>query len=123
MADLKATIEACNVKFMERYSSGDMKGLSELYTEDCQFMPPGSETKTGRKAVEEAFGAMKPGVAKITLNTEEVGGISEGDVAFERGNFTMSKEDGSSAGVGKYLVIWKNVGGVYHLHIDCFNTN
>ena len=49
LEELKKEIEACNVKFMEHFGKNDMKGLSELYTEDCKLMPTGSETLIGRE--------------------------------------------------------------------------
>ncbi|XP_077983418.1 uncharacterized protein LOC144438245 [Glandiceps talaboti] len=126
MADsgLKTVIAERNDKFMALFAAGDMKGLSEVYTEDCKLMPQGTVTKTGRQSVEEIFSAVRSsGVAKVSLSTDEVGGVEGGDTVFERGHYEMLKEDGSTADVGKYVVIWKKVNGVYHMDVDCFNSD
>ncbi|XP_078001047.1 uncharacterized protein LOC144453597 [Glandiceps talaboti] len=126
MADsgLKAVLVERYDKYMELFAAGDMKGTSELYTEDCTFMPPGDVTKTGRQSVEEVFTGMRSlGMVKVLLTIDEVGGVDGGDTAFDRGHYELLKEDGSRADVGKYVVIWKKVNGVYHLAIDCFNSN
>ena len=48
-ADLLSEIKAVTKDFMERFASGDMKRLSEIYTEDCRFMPAGQDTIIGRE--------------------------------------------------------------------------
>ena len=40
-----------NEKFTSYYNSGDMKAVSELYTEDCKAMPQGKEVQEGRKGI------------------------------------------------------------------------
>ena len=37
-----------NKQFVKLYNSGNMNGLSELFTEDCKMMAPGSDTVKGR---------------------------------------------------------------------------
>ena len=48
IASFAGVIQALNDRFMEFYKNNDMKGLSELYTEDCKLMPPGTDVLTGR---------------------------------------------------------------------------
>ncbi|XP_077989265.1 uncharacterized protein LOC144443597 [Glandiceps talaboti] len=124
LADLKAVLAQRYVKFLELFAAGDVKGASEFYTEDCKFMAPGEVTKTGRQSVEEAFAGMRSsGITAMTLTIDELGGVDGGDTLFERGHYELLKEDGSAADVGKYVVIWKKVNGVYELAVDCFNSN
>ncbi|XP_077982458.1 uncharacterized protein LOC144437402 [Glandiceps talaboti] len=120
----RGVISERNVKFMELFISDDMKALSELYTEDCKFMGPGNDTQVGRKCVEEAFSGIKAsGVTRLSLESEEVGGVDGGDTLFERGQYQQYRDDGTVNESGKYVVIWKKVDGEYYLGIDCFNTN
>ena len=48
-ADIMDDIKAANDKFMAAFDSGDATGLSQLYTEDCKLMPPGSDVVMGRE--------------------------------------------------------------------------
>ena len=41
-------IRAVGEKFTSCYNSGNMKALSELYTEDCKILPPGADVQKGR---------------------------------------------------------------------------
>ncbi|XP_070574925.1 uncharacterized protein [Ptychodera flava] len=121
---LRAAIVAQEAKHEELYDAGDAKGVSELYTEDCQFMRPGTKLVIGRQNVVDAVNAGKAaGWATLKLTTVEVGGIADGDTAFERGQFARFKEDGSPGGEGKYLIVWKKVDGVYLIYLKCFNSN
>ncbi|XP_066266889.1 uncharacterized protein [Branchiostoma lanceolatum] len=123
MADLKAVIAANNEKFMACFKANDMKGLAALYTEDCKLMPTGSDTLHGREGPEKVFsGAWAGGVRAVELKIEEVGPMGS-DVIYERSTYTMKTEDGSVFDAGKYVVIWKKVGGDWFLHIDIFNSN
>ncbi|XP_078001304.1 uncharacterized protein LOC144453815 [Glandiceps talaboti] len=126
MADsgLKAVLAERYDKYTELFAAGDMKGASEFFTEDCKLMAPGDVTKTGRQSVEELLtGMWSSGSVKMLLIIDDVGGVDGGDTVFERGHYELLKEDGSAADVGKYVVIWKKVNGVYHLAIVCYNSN
>ena len=47
VADLKTTIEAANVKFMDAFASGDATKVGALYTSDCKVMPTGADVVSG----------------------------------------------------------------------------
>lgn len=48
LASVAAEIQDLNDRFMAFYKNNNMKGLSELYTEDCKLMPPGTDVLNGR---------------------------------------------------------------------------
>ncbi|XP_070574924.1 uncharacterized protein [Ptychodera flava] len=122
---LRAAIVAQEAKHEELYDAGDAKGVSELYTEDCQFMRPGTKLVIGRQSVVDAVNATRAaGWATLKLTTDEVGDIVDGrDTAFESGQYVRFKADGSPGEGGKYLVVWKKVDGVYLIYLKCFNSN
>ena len=47
--DIMDEIKAAEKKCMAVYNSGDATAVSQLYTEDCKCMPPGSDVIMGRK--------------------------------------------------------------------------
>lgn len=124
MATLKDEIEACNVKFMAAFNKGDMPALSLCYSEDCKLMPTGAGVMEGRESVPKIFQSVRDaGATKVVLATVEVGPMGGGDVVYERGSYTFYKGDGSTFDDGKYVVIWKRIGGQLYLYTDIFNTN
>ncbi|XP_002737424.1 uncharacterized protein LOC100368793 [Saccoglossus kowalevskii] len=121
---VKSVIEANHARGAELYNAGDIQAMvTEMYHEDCKFMPSGVETKFGQKGVLEILESLKKtGVAEIKVTSEEIDGI-ETDTAYERGSYIFYKDDGSEVGVGKYLVIWKKVNGKYRAYVDILNSN
>ena len=65
--DLKSEIEAVTKDFMGRFASGDMKHLSEIYTEDCRFMPAGQDTIFGRQGKQSALFVSSKTLLKIYM--------------------------------------------------------
>ncbi|XP_070576285.1 uncharacterized protein [Ptychodera flava] len=121
-SELAAVIDGVNDKLMKFYDEGDMKSISELYTEDCKFLPPGKEILRGRKAVEEAMQDMKDsGAAKLYFKSME--STSFGDYAYDWCTYTLFKEDGTVHDKGKGLAVWKKVDGKYYYHVDTFNSS
>jgi uncharacterized protein (TIGR02246 family) len=121
-ATLLEAIAAQNGKFMEAVSNADAAALADLYTEDGQILPPNSDIVTGKAAIQQAMqGMMDMGIKKVTLDVIEVEGI--GDMAYEVGKYVMFVEGDQMMDQGNYIVVWKNVEGVWKLHRDIWNSN
>jgi ketosteroid isomerase-like protein len=126
LQDLQDVIAAQNVKFETAYNSKDLQGLSQLYTEDCKLMPTGTAVKIGRQGIIDVFGAnINAGAVSVKLDIQEVGPFSNTstEYIYERSSYTFKDSSGNIVDYGKYVVIWKMIGGVYYLHIDIFNTD
>lgn len=46
-----------------------------------------------------------------------------GDMAVEVGSYVATGADGSHADHGKYIAVWKNVGGEWKIVQDIFNSS
>lgn len=120
--DVRAAIEAANVKFGAAWGSKDAAALTALYTADATVMAPNSARVTGSQAILEFWKAGladAPPVGKLTTGEVEV----HGDTAHEVGTYQLSTADGKVADSGKYIVIWKREGGQWKLHRDIWNSN
>ncbi|XP_066266886.1 uncharacterized protein [Branchiostoma lanceolatum] len=124
MAGLKALIDGKNEKGFACFKANDIKGVANLFTEDAKIMPPGSDTAHGREGVEKAISGYRAahGVTTLKLKSEEVGPMGS-DFTYDRGTYTAKAEDGTVADTGKYVIIYKKVGGDWLIYIDIFNTN
>jgi ketosteroid isomerase-like protein len=115
-------IAAADQKFTETFNGGDAAGLVHLYTENGQLLPPGSDLVTGAVAIQAFWqGAMDMGIKNARLETVEAEG--HGDTAIEIGKYLLSGETGNVMDRGKYVVIWKQVGGQWKLHRDIWNSS
>eukprot|EP00058_Branchiostoma_floridae_P018138 XP_002603627.1 hypothetical protein BRAFLDRAFT_101357 [Branchiostoma floridae] len=98
--DLKALIATYNEKFMAGFKANDMKGLADMYTEDCKIMPTGMETMIGREGPVQVFSDMwDNGVRAIDMVIDEVGAMGS-DFIYERSAYTMFAEDGKVVDAG-----------------------
>lgn len=120
--DPKSAIEAANAEFSAAFAKGDAAAVAALYAADGAIMPPGGEAVRGKAAIQKYWqGAITGGVAGITLKTVEVYG--HGRVATEVGEYELKDQAGKSLDHGKYIVIWRAVGGGWRLLRDMYSTN
>jgi uncharacterized protein (TIGR02246 family) len=121
-AGLRAAVEAGNKKFVAAVGKGDVAALAALYTPDAVAFPPGGDVVKGRPAIQGMWkSVLDSGVGGIELVTTEAD--AQGPLAFESGTYVIKGKDGSVADRGKYVVVWKKVGGQWMLHRDIWNTS
>ncbi len=119
---IKTAILAREKVFMARYNGGDAPGLAALYTTDGQIMPPNTKIAKGRAQIAALIRSFyKAGDIKIKLTTLEVDGA--GSFAYEVGLYALSNKRGKTTDKGKYIVVWKKVGGTWMLFRDIFNSD
>ncbi len=108
--------------FMAAYKRADAAAMVALYTKDGSVMPPNMKTASGPKGIANLFKMFwDEGLAVIKLKTVEADG--SGDYGYEVGTYTLSGKDRKVADRGKYIVVWKKVGGRWLLHRDIFNSD
>ena len=119
---IEQQLRRCNDAFEIAFAAKDSAGVAALYTPDAVLLPPGSPEITGTSAIQQFWqGAMDMGVAAAKLTT--VAAEELGDKTIEQGQFVLSAADGSPLDHGKYVVIWKQHEGHWHLYQDIFNSS
>ena len=97
-------------------------GLAALYTEDAQLLPPDMEPVNGRAAIQEFIAKNDPpGGPSFEFATIET--MVFGDYAHRQGSFTVKAPDGSMLESGKFIELWKKVGGKWLIHRDMWSRN
>lgn len=106
----------------EAFNKGDAAGVAALYTEDAQLMPPATPLVSGRAAIEafmrDTF-AQSPVQIAITDGETSV----NGDHADRRGTYRVASPDGAELETGKFVEVWKRIGGEWKIHWDIWNTD
>ena len=122
-AQSATTIQKLNDKWTDAFNKGDAGAVAAMYTEDAYVLPPGHDIVQGRSAIEAFWkgAAQQVGDAKlVTLNVLPLGPRS----AREIGTVTLeSKTQPPQQIVGKYAVVWRQIGGHWLLATDIWNTN
>jgi uncharacterized protein (TIGR02246 family) len=120
--DVFNEIVDANKVFIEKFNAHDGAAIAQLYTEDGRLMPTGSPVLEGR----EAIGNFWSGIFELGINSAELTTVhveAHGDTAAEEGAYKLFGADGTQLDEGKYMIIWKEVDGKWHLDRDIFNTN
>jgi ketosteroid isomerase-like protein len=119
---IRKAILAAEKVFVAAYNDHDAPGLAALYTRDGEIMPPNSGVVKGARKLQVLFKSFwDAGDTVMKLDTVEAKGF--GDTAYEVGKYTLSGDSGKVNDRGKYIVIWRKVGGQWKLYRDIFNTN
>lgn len=114
-------LRAMRDAWQSAFESGDGNALAALYTEDGAVMPPNGETVTGRPAIAAFWNDFSAGGLGGVIEDTEA--HAQGDLGYKRGRYTITDADGSVVDVGKYIEVWRQVGGEWQLHRDMFNSD
>jgi uncharacterized protein (TIGR02246 family) len=113
-------------RWLELVKAKDAAGIAELYAEDGAVMPPNAPIGKGRAAIKQTWASMMqtPGFG-LTFVPEQIIVSSSGDMALDRGTYTLNfAPDGTAqTDTGKYVVVWRKVGGEWKVAADIFNSD
>jgi ketosteroid isomerase-like protein len=115
-------IKQANVAFAAAFATGDGKAVAGMYTDNGKLYPPNSGIVEGRAAIGKFWNSvMAQGISQVELTAVEI--ESFGDSLVESGTAKLFGKDGMLLDNGKYLVLWKKVGGHWKMHRDCWNSS
>jgi len=123
--DVKTIIAKNAGQFATAASHGNVDGMLALYDEHAVLMPPNAPAMNGRDAIRQFWtGFTSLGAIDAKLVTDDI--VTSGDLAAEMGHFDLTITPKSGAPIkdsGKYLVVWRNVGGEWKIVRDIFNSS
>lgn len=113
-------------RWVQLVKAQDAAGISQLYTEDGAVMPPNAPIGKGRAAIHQTWTSMMqtPGF-NLNIVPEQILVSSSGDMALDRGTYSLTIAPGgtSQTDIGKYVVVWRKVGGDWKAAADIFNSD
>ncbi|HEV2706700.1 MAG TPA: SgcJ/EcaC family oxidoreductase [Pyrinomonadaceae bacterium] len=123
--NIRDAIAAAIKTFADAFGRGDAEAIAAWYSTDATLLPPDQRMLKGREAIQAFWqGAMNMGITEAGLETLEV--EVRDDLAYEVGRFrmTVQPQGGEAAKVaGKYVVVWKQEGGRWRMHVDIWNAD
>lgn len=113
-------------KWLELIKAKDAAAIAQLYTEDGALMPPNAPISKGKTAIQQAWAGMMsaPGF-ELTFAPETIVLSGSGDMAMDRGTYrmTMAPAGKPQTDTGKYVVVWRKVGGEWKAAADIINSD
>jgi uncharacterized protein (TIGR02246 family) len=112
--------------WLQLVKAKDAAAIAALYTEDGAIMPPNAPIGKGRAAIQQTWASMMqaPGFA-LTFTPEQIVVSASGDMALDRGTYSLTVAPGGIAqtDTGKYVVVWRKVGGEWKAAADILNSD
>ncbi len=123
---VREQIDELNASWVVAFKSRDFAMIEALYMPDGMLLPTGTPAIEGQKAIASVWKSWGdiPNV-EIAFAANRVVAATSGDMAYDYGwyTFAFDTDSGRFEDKGKYIVVWKKVGGVWKVAADIFNTN
>ena len=113
-------------RWLQLVKAKDAASIAALYTQDGAVMPPNAPIGKGRSAIQQTWASMMqtPGF-DLTFVPEQIIVSSSGDIALDRGTYRLAVAPSGKPqnDTGKYVVVWRKVGGEWKAAADIFNSD
>jgi uncharacterized protein (TIGR02246 family) len=113
-------------RWLQLIKAKDAASIAQLYTDDGAVMPPNAPIGKGRDAIQKTWAGMlaTPGF-DLGIMPEQIIVSSSGDMALDRGTYKLAVSPGGKpqTDTGKYVVVWRKVGGEWKAAADIFNSD
>ena len=117
-AEASARIAEAGRRFLQLFAASDPASIAACYTEDAQILTASMSPVRGRAAIESLFKFTRGPGHTLEFQTEDLD--VQGDTAIEIGAYVRRDGNGSTVDRGRYVVVWKWIGGEWKIHRDMF---
>src|SRR5262245_8238799 len=113
-------------RWLQLVKAKDAASIAQLYTDDGAVMPANGPIGKGHAAIEKTWVSLlqTPGF-DLTFAPEQIVVAQSGDMALDRGTYrlTVAPAGKPQHDTGKYVVVWRKVGGTWKAAADIFNSD
>lgn len=113
-------------RWLQLVKAKDAASIAGLYAQDGAVMPPNAPIGKGAAAIQQTWASMMgtPGF-DLTFTPEQILVSSAGDMALDRGTYrlTVAPDGKAQTDTGKYVVVWRKIGGEWKAAADIFNSD
>jgi uncharacterized protein (TIGR02246 family) len=122
-AQARNSIEKLNAEWVAAFNKGDAKALAAMYAADAYVLPPGAAMAKGHNAIEAFWRGATKQLGDVKLTTVDLQSLGPG-AAREVGTVSFkTKAQPPEQMAGKYVVVWRKMGGQWQIAADIWNMN
>jgi ketosteroid isomerase-like protein len=108
--------------FEQAFNRDDVDGAVALFTDDAQILPQNGPVVVGKENIAQFLREQMTPVVSFDTNSDL--SLVRGDMAIEQGHYSVRNiRRGSDIEAGKYLHVWRNVGGEWKIYRIMYNTD
>ena len=123
MAQSTAAMQKLADAWAAAFNKGDVAAVTAKYTEDAYVLPDHMAMVHGRAAIEALWKKEVQEVGDLALKVIDVQPLGA-NAAREIGTYTLKvKGSPPKDGSGKYVVVWRKVGGQWLIATDIWNSD
>ncbi len=123
---VSAQIKEIDAKWVAAFKQRDFATIEALYAANGLLLPSNSPPIEGPKAIVAVWKSWSelPNV-EVVFGPNRIEASTSGDMAYDYGwyTFAFDTDNGRVTDKGKYVVVWKKIGGTWKIKADIFNTN
>ena len=124
--DAEEAIRKMDREFGAAAHAGNVDGMMTTYAADAVLMPPNLPAFRGRDAIRQFWSGLLAS-GKIDANVVADKVIQSGDMAAELGHYALKiTPKGGGTPIednGKFVLVWRKVGGQWRAISDIFNSD
>ena len=118
----RALISGQNTRFTQAHVVGDSATIDSMFTADARSLPPGSNAVVGLPAIHVlTMEYLEAGITEFREETVDFYGTA--DYVVDQGNYVLTYGRPPATERGKYLNVWKNVGGHWKIQTNIWNAS
>jgi len=119
-------LKEIDAKWVAAFKQRDFATIEAFHAANGLLLPPNSPPIEGPKAIAAIWKSWSelPNV-EVAFGSNRIEASTSGDMAYDYGwyTFAFDTDNGRVTDKGKYVVVWKKIGGTWKIKADIFNTN
>ena len=119
-------IRQLSQQWVAAVATKDPAAVVKFYTDDGVLLPQGAALAEGHDAIAKVWrGYFDLPDFSLTFSPTKINVSSSADMAYEIGTYALSfrSDKGPVQEKGKYVVVWKKIGGTWKAAADIFNSD
>ena len=109
METVRRYVDAGNANWITAWAKSDASILANSFDAEGAILADGGVIIRGKESIQKMMQGSMDDNGSVICTIETTGLWIDGDIAFERGNYTytFNNKDGKRTIGGKYIVLWK----------------